>query len=287
MKVAILGAESSHAATFAKILAGKDGSRRYEDVELVGFYADKDLSDSEEGIELIRKWSSCDYVTNDYEEFVGKVDAVIITSRHGSKHLGYARPYLERGIPVWVDKPIASNVSDALEMVALAKQYDTTVSGGSVLVTSPEIKELAAYVKENRATVRGGHVTAPIQMESPYEGFWFYSAHAVQMMLEVFGPGVRRVKAERGKNYVQAVYVYDEFNVTVYFGTGYTVTLYRTGGQADPVKVSTGSSEELLDEFFEIVRTGHNPQDPADWIAPVVLVDATIRAYETGEWVEL
>lgn len=285
MRLAILGAESSHAAQFAAILAGKDGSRRFADVELVGIYADKELGDSEAGVEQIRLKSSCDYFTDRFDEFVDKVDGVIITSRHGSRHLPYARPYLERGIPVWIDKPICSSVRDAKELLELSHRYRVPVCGGSSLATADEIRELAAYVRENRATVRGGHVTAPIHLDSPYEGFWFYAPHAVQMMTEVFGTEVRRVSAGRGADFVQAVYEYDEFNVSAYFGTGYTLTLYRGGYQAQPMKISTGSSEVQLDEFYQVVKSGKSSVSDREFIAPVYLIDATIKAYETGEWV--
>ena len=148
MKIAILGAESTHANAFASKLAGKDGSRLFPDVELVGVYADKELKDSDAGVQAILQNSACQYVTDKYDEFAGQVDAVMITSRHGSKHLAYARPYLEQGVPVWIDKPICSNVEDAMELVKLASKYNVPVCGGSSLVFSKEIRELASYVKE-------------------------------------------------------------------------------------------------------------------------------------------
>lgn len=287
MKLAILGAESLHAADFAALLAGKDGRKLFADVELVGIYADKDLADSEAGIKIIREKSSCKYFTNDYKDFLSKVDGVIITSRHGSKHLAYARPYLERGIPVWVDKPICSDVQEIIELTELARKNNTSVIGGSSLAVSKEITDLSAYIKENRSAVQGGHITAPIHMNSEYDGFWFYAPHAVQMMTEVFGTKIRRVRAHRGMNYVQAIYEYDDFPVSVYFGTGYTVTLYKDNYSAEPMKVSPGSNEQLLEEFYNLVKKGTVIEDYKEFIAPVRLIDATIKAYEQEIVVEL
>ena len=280
MKIAILGAESTHANGFASRLAGGDGRKLFPDVELVGIYADKNLPDSTAGVQAILKNSACQYITEQYDEFVDQVDGVMITSRHGSRHLEYARPYLEKGIPVWIDKPICSSIEDAKELVRLACKYNTPVCGGSSLIFSKEIKELASFVKENRGIIRGGHVTAPIHMNSEYDGFWFYAPHAIQMMLKVFGMDVRKVRACRGKDYVQAVYEYDDLAVSVYFGSGYTVTLYKDKYHAEPMKISTEGSEEELEEFYRIVKNGQINISYRDWIAPVFLIDATIKSYE-------
>lgn len=287
MKIAILGAESSHAKDFASKLAGKNGSKLFPDVELVGVYADKELSDSVTGVQAILDNSDCKYITNQYDEFVECTDGVIITSRHGNRHLIYAKPYLEKGIPVWIDKPICSNVEDALQLVKLANKFNTPVCGGSILVFSKEIKELALYVKENRNTVRGGHVTAPIQMDSEYDGFWFYASHAIQMMLEVFGVDVKKVTADKGQDYVRAVYEYDDFAVSIYFGTGYTVTLYKDDYYAEPLNISIGDSKEVLDEFYWLVKNGQGNRNYREWITPVFLIDATVRAYEQNRVIEV
>jgi Oxidoreductase family, NAD-binding Rossmann fold len=49
---------------------------------------------------------------NDYTEFLGKVDAVIIARDDYETHLQMARPFLEAGLPVFVDKPLSLEVSE-------------------------------------------------------------------------------------------------------------------------------------------------------------------------------
>ena len=287
MKIAILGAESTHANDFAIKMAPKDGKVMLSDVELVGVYADKELADSDMGVRAILKNSSCQCVTDQCDAFVEQVDGVMITSRHGSKHLKYARPYLEKGIPVWIDKPICCSIEDVLELMKLADKHSVSVCGGSSLVFSKEIRELAAYVKENRGTVCGGHITAPIHMDSQYDGFWFYASHAVQMMLEIFGADVRRVTAVRERNAVRACYEYDDLSVSVYFGTGYTVTLYKDDYHAELCQVSTGDCEEELKEFLQVIGNGNTQKSRKEWIAPVFLIDATKRSYEQNRTIEI
>lgn len=49
---------------------------------------------------------------SDYREFLGKVDAVIIARDDHETHLQMAQPFLEAGLPVFVDKPLSLDVSE-------------------------------------------------------------------------------------------------------------------------------------------------------------------------------
>jgi predicted dehydrogenase len=48
----------------------------------------------------------------DYREFTGSVDAVIIARDDYENHFQMARPFLEAGLPVFVDKPLSLEVSE-------------------------------------------------------------------------------------------------------------------------------------------------------------------------------
>ena len=96
-KVAILGCENSHANSFLNHVK----STKYKDlVEFVGVYSDE----KEAAQKLSEEFGV--YVAENYDEFVGKVDAIVITARHGDNHYKYAKPYIKSGIPMFIDKPI-------------------------------------------------------------------------------------------------------------------------------------------------------------------------------------
>lgn len=287
-KVAILGIENSHSWFFSEMLAGRDGSRR-DDIELIGLYAaDINSEDAAIALKEIGERSVCDYCAKSYDEFVGKVDAVMITARHGGLHLTFAKPYLELGLPVWIDKPICTSPEDAIELVTLAKKYNAPICGGSMLAFAQGIDDLAKVVATNKENLRGGHVTAPIKLNDPNGGFWFYGQHLVQMLTKVFGYDVRSVKATLGDGFVEAVYRYDNFNVTAYFGTGFSMTVYSDANDMQCCKFSLdGCVEAEMDEFCEMLETGKGVESYKNFIAPVFIIDATIKAYEQGCEVEI
>jgi len=117
-RIAILGTENSHAMTFAKYmnLPGADGKKPFPDMEVVGVYGD------EASAGAIVKEAGVAHAAQSPDEFLGKVDAVMVTARWGSRHVPYAMPYAEAGLPLFMDKPFTSDSAQAKEFIALLKK---------------------------------------------------------------------------------------------------------------------------------------------------------------------
>ncbi len=52
------------------------------------------------------------HAVDDYREFLGKVDAVIVARDDYESHFQMAMPFLEAGLPVFVDKPLSLEISE-------------------------------------------------------------------------------------------------------------------------------------------------------------------------------
>ena len=118
-RVGILGTENSHAMAFAKILNGLDEqfAGQFDDFRVVAVggidpEASKKVADT----------CGIDLIVDKPEEMLGLVDAVMITCRDGKYHAPYARPFIEAGIPAFIDKPFTSNPAEAVALVKLAKE---------------------------------------------------------------------------------------------------------------------------------------------------------------------
>jgi predicted dehydrogenase len=95
----------------------------------------------------------------DYRELLGQVDAVVV-SVPTELHAQIAVPFLERGTPVLVEKPISRSIEDADRMIAAAaaggamlavghtERHNPAVASAMRLVTSPrfiEVHRLSAF----------------------------------------------------------------------------------------------------------------------------------------------
>lgn len=81
--------------------------------------------------------------------FVGKVDAVAIATP-ATTHATIARTFLDAGVHVLVEKPLATTAADARDLVARAAKAQVVLQAGHIERFSPAVQALAALVSDPR-----------------------------------------------------------------------------------------------------------------------------------------
>ena len=69
-------------------------------------------TDNPADAELVAKVAALPNVVKNAEDVIGHVDAVLIATDKGEEHVARCRPFVEAGIPVFVDKPLCNNRLD-------------------------------------------------------------------------------------------------------------------------------------------------------------------------------
>lgn len=276
-KIAILGCENSHANSFLNYII-KD--KLYPDIEVVGVYSD----DENASRKLSETYGV--YAMSSFDEFKGKLDGVVITARHGDNHFKYAKPYIESGIPMFIDKPITATEEDANEFLKKLKEHKNKVCGGSVCIYADMVKELKNIVKTKEfGGVYGGFLRAPIDLENEYGGFSFYAQHLVHVLAEIYGYYPDSVKAFKNKNIVTAVVRYDDYDVCLEFVDGegsfhaYVSCEKKFCGS---VYELDGCFEQEFDSFYQLLCGGEMHMTYEDFFAPVFIINAISRSLESG-----
>lgn len=281
-KVAILGCENSHANSFLDAVINK---KIVEDVEFVGVYSD-DRAAAEKLHDVFGV-----AVAEHYDDFVGKVDGIIITARHGDNHYKYAKPYIECGIPMFIDKPITCTEEDAAAFMEDLKAHQVPVCGGSVCVLTDWVQKLKKEVKEQtNGKVLGGFLRAPKLTLEQYGGFFFYSQHLVQVMTAIFGCDPKAVCATE-RNGVRNCHVrYEDYEISLEFVEDNH--LYYAGVSFD--KAYEGSTYNLDNcferefmSFYQLLCGEPQKQSYEELFAPVYVMNAIDRAVKSGEEEEI
>lgn len=277
-KIAILGCENSHANSFLDFVI-KD--KLYDDVEIIGVY-----SDDEEAANKI----NAEYgvpVAKNYDEFVGKADGIMITARHGDNHYKYAKPYIESGIPLFIDKPITVSEEDALNLKSDLIKSGTKVCGGSVCKFPAFVKELKkAVLEKSYGTVYGGLIRGPIIMENDYGNFFFYSQHVVQVMCEIFGYFPNSVKAYVNGNVITCVVRYDDYDVNIVYTDGDSA--FYAGISCEKYGVFAeysldGCFNEEFESFYSLLKGEEQTETYDEFIAPVFILNAIDRSIKSSQ----
>src|SRR5262249_62040966 len=81
-------------------------------------------------------------IVGSVEALLDKVDVVLLESVDGRKHLEQAEPVLKARKPVFIDKPVAGSLADAVRIYQLAERYGTPCFSSSSLRYSPSVRSL-------------------------------------------------------------------------------------------------------------------------------------------------
>lgn len=251
IKLAILGTISSHAEAFCQYASQSDK------VTLVGIFGE-----DEKRTKYLCQAYGAEFKTP--EELLEICDVAAILFRRGDKHLEYATPFIQRRIPVFIDKPFTKTAEDAQKLLTLCREYDCPVTGGSCVKLAPEISVLRDKINAEQS-VMSGYCTFPIQFRSTSEGFHFYSHHMIETVLYLFGLGVKSIVTKRTNDLLTAIAVYPDRQVVMNFAVqnDHYVAGYfgETGSDVKYFHIDSASKaqfEELI-AFAENKKSNYSP----------------------------
>lgn len=279
IRIGIIGAENSHTITYGQIF---NRDRKFPGCEVVGVWGETPAfakNAAEKGhIPLIVK---------DPAEFKGKIDALIVDHRHAKYHLDAARPFVEAGIPTFIDKPFCYRVSEGRSFLAMARARKTPVSSFSTVARGAIINDLKAQVKAMTGiqhVISCGHC----DVDSPYGGVFFYGVHQVQKLMEVFGENVTRVRVTRKEA---------DASATLVFASGLQATLVLAKGRPPfelavvtdkgLTKLESKVTEDALEPYREVVqlfREGKEPRSHESLLKEVSILEAMEKSVTSDRW---
>lgn len=281
-RIGILGSENSHAMAFSRAFNGLDQEvvGEFDDIQVVGTF-----SLYPEANQQLMEQCGLEFIADRPEDMLGRVDAVMVTARDGKYHAEYARPFLEAGIPAFIDKPFDSNGEAAIALAKLAKEKKVPLVGGSTLKLCAETRRMAALVQQDPAQVMGGSVVAPVSMKNEYGDFYFYSSHLAEILMPVFGYYPEWVMASETVSGVGILVHYPNFDVSGHYAEGmydYTCTVIRKDGvRHTPIHLDNAYTEECRG-FARMLRQGNMEYSYEQLVQPVMLLNAIERSLKTG-----
>ncbi len=227
--------------------------------------------------------AKCSLIPNVVEratDVIGHVDAVIIATDIGAEHVARARPFIEAGLPVFIDKPLTDNVADL-------NTFRAWVAAGKPIMSSSSMRYTKEYLPYRLSTrelgdLRFVSITTPKSWET-------YGIHALEGMYPILGPGFisarnvgtkeRNLVHLKHRNGADVVVV---ANYDMFGGFG----LLQLVGTAGHVNVSSGdtffSFKSQLEAFIAYLRTGVRPFPFAETVELMQILIASIRSRDEG-----
>lgn len=205
----------------------------------------------------VAKASLIPNVVEQPEDVIGEVDAVIVATDIGHEHVDRCRPFVEAGLPMFVDKPMVDNAEDLATFRAWMEAGHAILSGSAMTYT----KEFMPYRESTCELGELRHVC--ITTAKTWER---YGIHALSAIYPILGPGfvsawntgtidrnIVHLKHECGAD-VTVVAITD-----MYGGFG----LLQMGGTKGSVQVASQDTyyafRAQLVDFASYLRTGERP----------------------------
>ena len=217
-------------------------------------------------------------IYDDPKEMISHVDAVIVATDVGREHVGRCRPFIEAGIPMFIDKPLVDNEEDLRTFVKWRKEGAQFISG-SCMRYEKTYEPFHAHHDEF-GTIR--YILST--MAKKYET---YGIHALEAMYPILGPGFLSVR-NTGTCEDTVVHIKHRSgaNVNIIQGIGMMSSGMLILGTHSTAHLTTTDSyyafKKQLDLFVRWLRTGKEPFPFSETVELMKLVIGGIRSREEG-----
>ena len=114
------------------------------------------------------------------EDVIGEVDAVVVATDIGHEHVERCRPFVEAGLPVFVDKPLVDNAADLAVFRRWIEEGRPILSGSAM-----------SYAREFQPYHRGASSLGKLRFASitTAKSWERYGIHALSAIYPILGPG--------------------------------------------------------------------------------------------------
>lgn len=277
-KIGILGSENIHALRFSQIcnIPDEKGKFRYDDIRVVAIYGH---TDDPKHTQQVAQQGRIEHILSTPDEMINMVDAVMLVNRDGKFNLEQALPFIEKGVPVWIDKPICTTLDDALNLRKAVKHNGIIFAGGSALKYSKQVLEIKNEIAAGSlGHISGGTINYPADLNSEYSGIFFYGPHLCMILTEIFGYDLQSISAmSAGKDVTAAIARYNDKLVTLNFNNltkDSFVTVYGKKKSISAQIFLDNIFTAEMDDFIEAIKENRQPLKLSDMLTGTYILNA-------------
>lgn len=196
LRIGLIGLDTSHSEQFTLRLNDPANPNHVPGARVVAAFpcASLDLPESSSRIEGFTATLRDKFgvkMLGSIAEVCAATDAVMILSVDGRLHLDQAKQVIACGKPLFLDKPVAASLKDAVEIYKLAEAAKVPLLSASATRWWPGVVEVANSEKlAARAALSYG--PAPVLPHHP--DLFFYGIHSAEALFTVMGSGCLSVE---------------------------------------------------------------------------------------------
>lgn len=285
MRLGIVGAENSHTAKVAQTLNVQKACGEARVVAVWG--------ETEEFARKAAQIGEIPLIVKRPEEMIAKIDAVMVDHRHAKYHVPATFPFIEAGIPAFVDKPFSYTVREGAELLKLARKKRVPITSFSVLPEQEGFRKDLLKQVRSAGKITSISSTGPCEIRSKWGGAFYYGIHQVDGILKAFGGGIASVEVIKGTGGNC-----DALAVMKYGDGGPIVSMqcvanwnhefaFRAIGTKGAVEFVNRYDANMylagIRKFLKMFRTGKAPHTPREILEPIAVLEAMNKSVKSGK----
>src|SRR5690606_18424970 len=285
-RIGIIGLDTSHSPAFVRAFNAPEAAP-----ELLGYrvvaaypYGSRTIESSYSRIpaytEEVQRHGVA--IVGAIDALLERVDAVLLNTNDGRLHLEQALQVFAAGKPVFIDKPVAASLADAIAIYAAAERYGVPVFSSSTLRYTPDAQ---AIRQGSVGRLLGADSYSPATLEPTHPDLFWYGIHGAEILFTVMGPGCETVTRYHSVDTDLVTCVWSDGRVGTFRGlrggrTGYGGTAFGADGIADIAY--SGGYDGLTRVVAEFLASGSAPVSAAEAIEIFAFMEAADESKRRG-----
>jgi predicted dehydrogenase len=193
-RVGIIGLDTSHSVAFTQALNNPSAGPEFGGYKVTAAYpkGSNDIKSSVDRIpgytEDVKKLGV--EITGSIEDLLSKTDVILLETNDGRLHFDQALKVMKAGKRMFIDKPIAASLSDAIAIFRAAEFYKVPVFSSSSL---RYIQGASEITDGSLGKVLGADTYSPATLEKTHPDLFWYGVHGVETLYTIMGTGCSSV----------------------------------------------------------------------------------------------
>ena len=286
LRAGMIGLDTSHVPAFTKIFNNPKATGEVAGIKIVaGYPGGTDIPASRDRVkgftEQLRGMGV--EIVDTIPQLLEKVDVVLIESVDGRIHLQEAIPVIKAGKPLFIDKPAAGSLADAMVIYELAKKHNVPCFSSSSLRFVPGIQELLK--NEQLGTIVGAVTWGSCSYQEGTPDMFFYGIHGIEPLYALMGTGCETVTRIQTKDTDVVSGAWKDGRVGTYRGIRKNKADFGAmafGSKAIVPAGRGGGYDELCKEIGKFFKTRKAPVSAEETIEIFAFMEAADESKRQG-----
>ena len=286
LRAGMIGLDTSHVPAFAKIFNNPNATGDLAGIKIVaGYPGGTDYPASRDRVkgftEQLRGMGI--EIVETIPQLLEKVDVVLLESVDGRIHLQEAIPVIKAGKPLFIDKPVAGSLADAIVIYESAKKHNVPCFSSSSLRFAPGIQDLLK--NEKLGTIVGAVTWGSCTYQEGTPDMFFYGIHGIEPLYALMGTGCETVTRIQTKDTDVVSGVWKDGRVGTYRGIRKNRADFGAvafGSKAIVPAGREGGYDELCREVGRFFKTRKPPVNADETIEIFAFMEAADESKRQG-----